>query len=518
MKETVNCLECGKELNKKQKMFCSNNCKLKNKDAISIRTKPKEKLDPSKAALCKVTGKIYKDYKNYSGALTRHIREHNISIEDVLDNFLIIDNPEYNKPVYSCKYCDWKSIDVKNKSGCITNHILEHSVQIEDHIISYPEEHILFYYNRKSVEREKLFSTNSKAYVICLECNQKMKKITNIHLRKHNMSPNDYRIKYNKEILSSDETIEKYKIIYELNKDKINITNNTSKAENEIADFISSIDPNILKSTKKIIPPYEIDIFSEKHNIAIEYNGLAYHSENFGKKDRLYHVTKTDYCEEKKIRLIQIFEDEWKFKKDIVISKLKSIFKIETEKIGARNCSIRAVIPEEKNNFLNKNHIQGEDRTSHNIGLYYNKELVAIMTFCKPRVFMGHKKIEEGVFELSRYATSKNVVGGASKLLKYFINTYSPKKIISYADRRWSSNIEKTMYEKLGFIKTKVNSPNYWYLKHYKIRSHRYAFTKQRIINELGGDANKTEIANMIELGYDRIWDCGTIKYELYTD
>jgi hypothetical protein len=229
----------------------------------------------------------------------------------------------------------------------------------------------------------------------------------------------------------------------------------------------------------------------------------------------MYHLNKTELCEQKGIRLIHIFEDEWKFKKQIVVAKLRTIFKQSEDKVGARKCVIREVIPEEKNNFLNRNHIQGEDRSSCNIGLYYEKELVAIMTFCKPRIFMGHKKTEKGEYELSRFASSKNVIGGASKLLKYFIEKYSPTKIISYADRRWSSNIEDTMYDKLGFKKTKVNKPNYWYLKHYKIRSHRYAFNKQRILNELGGDPNKTEIQNMVDMGYDRIWDCGTIKYEM---
>ena len=93
----------------------------------------------------------------------------------------------------------------------------------------------------------------------------------------------------------------------------------------------------------------------------------------------------------------------------------------------------------------------------YNLGLYYNKELVAIMTFCRPRIFMGHKKYESGEYELSRYATSKSITGGASKLLNYFINEFSPKKIISYADRRWSSNINNTMYDMLGFKKVKVN-------------------------------------------------------------
>lgn len=507
------CLECGKALTKKQMMFCSNSCKLKNKQLTAIRTKPKEKQEDTKRAICKHTGKVFKDHKNYSGILTRHVNSLGIKVDSVFNCFNIVEVEKKEK--YQCKYCKWETVDVINKSGCITNHIKTHNIEVKDHIEKYPEEEAIFKFNIKSDIRLEFFENNPKSYITCLECGKKMKKITNKHLSIHNMTPNDYRIKYNKEILSSEDTVEKYKIIYELIRDKINVTNNISKGEQELLEIIKSIDPDVKKSDKSVLNYLELDIYSEKHKIAVEYDGLAYHSEFFGKKDRLYHLNKTNLCEEKGIRLIHVFEDEWKFKKDIVESKIKKIFKQSQEKIGARKCVIKEVSPEEKNNFLNKNHIQGEDRSTHNLGLYYEKKLVAIMTFCKPRIFMGHRNIEKGVYELSRFATSINVTGGASKLLSYFIKSYSPTKIISYADRRWSSNIEKTLYDKLGFKKTKVNKPNYWYLKHYKIRSHRYGFNKQRIVNELGGDPNKTEIENMINMGYDRIWDCGTIKYEM---
>lgn len=513
MDKLVNCIECGKELNRRQKMFCSNNCKLKNKDSIAQRTKPKEKLDPNKIAVCIYTGKKYKDYKNYSGALTTHIKKNNIINTNISEIFNIIEIEPVNK--YNCRYCNWDTADTSNKSGCITNHIKTHNILIEDHIDKYPIETYLFKHTTKVHARNKFFSENPKSYIVCMECNQKMKKITNKHLKKHNMTPFEYRNKYQKEILSSEDTIEKYKILYESIKHKINVTSNVSKGELEILEFIRTIDPDVKNSVKTLISPYQLDIYSEKYRIAIEYNGLAYHSETFGKKDKNYHLTKTILCEEKNIKLIHIFEDEWHFRKEIVKTKIESIFGKKTDRIGARKCVIKPVIPEEKNNFLNKNHIQGEDRSLHNIGLYYSKELVAIMTFCRPRIFMGHKKYELGEYELSRYATSKSIIGGASKLLNYFIKKHNPKKIISYADRRWSSNINNTMYDMLGFKKVRINKPNYWYLKHYKIRSHRYGFTKQRIINELGGDPNKTEIQNMLELGYDRIWDCGTIKYEL---
>jgi hypothetical protein len=118
---------------------------------------------------------------------------------------------------------------------------------------------------------------------------------------------------------------------------------------------------------------------------------------------------------------------------------------------------------------------------------------------------------QEGKWELSRFATKASIVGGASKLLKYFIRNYNPKAIISYADRRWSVG---NLYEQIGFKCTGTSSPSYWYTKDYRIRLYRYNFRKS-ILLKLGADPNKTEWEIMQDLGYDRVWDCGTLRYEL---
>lgn len=513
------CQECGKDLVVRQKVYCSNICKLKNKDNILKRTKPKEKLNPNIIIVCKLTGKYFKDYKNYSGTLTKHLRSLNKDLNDLSEYFYTTDNPNALKPTYNCKYCDWTTLDINNKTGCITSHIEDnHKIEIKDHIKKYKQDTSIFEYKNKNNDRADYFLKNPTAYIECQVCKKKLKKITESHLKTHNLNTESYRLKYKEEVLSSLDNIEKCKLLYENNRDKINIKTKCSKAESEIYNHILTIDENTKSSVKNIISPYELDIYSEKYKIAIEYNGLAYHSEKFGNKKTNYHLNKTKMCEEKGIRLIHIFEDEWVFKKDIVISKLNTLFLNNTESIGARKCDIKIISTEQKNNFLDSNHIQGSDKSLYKIGLYYSEELVAVMTFCKPRVFMGTNQIKEGCFELSRYATSKNIVGGASKLLKYFINNYKPTQIISYADRRWSTNIGDTMYDKIGFTKDRVNKPNYWYLKSYKVRYHRFNFTKNNIVKKLNGNPDKTEVQNMFDLGYDRIWDCGTIKYVMHIE
>lgn len=293
-----------------------------------------------------------------------------------------------------------------------------------------------------------------------------------------------------------------------------NINNKQSKEEIELIDFIKNIyDGEIQTNVREIIDRREIDIYLPSLKIGIEYNGLYWHSEKAGRfKD--YHIDKMNKANKVGIRLIQIFSDEWICKQDIVKEKLKSIIcKNKNNNIFARKCKIQEISSKEKDKFLNKYHIQGEDRSKIKLGLYYNDELVAVMTFSKPRISLGGDLSLKDTYELSRYASSSYIVGGASKLIEYFKNKYNPIQIYSYSDNRWTDP-NNNMYLKIGFIKTKSSSPNYFYTNDFLVRKHRYNFNKFKL-KSMGADISKTESEIMKSMGYTRIWDCGSTKYIL---
>lgn len=274
--------------------------------------------------------------------------------------------------------------------------------------------------------------------------------------------------------------------------------------------------PNELLEYIKEIYPGEIQLDGDRIslpelNIGIEYNNLYWHSEKCGKtKD--YHIGKFQKAQDAGIRLIQIFSDEWKLNQDICKSKLYSIVGNKAKGIPARKCIIHTIDSKAKNSFLNKHHIQGEDRSSIKLGLFYNEEMVAVMTFSNPRVPMGGNPLLKDVFELSRYASSSYIIGGTAKLLKHFILEYKPAQIYSYSDNRWTDP-NNNMYLKNGFVKEGISTPNYCYTKDYISRIHRYNFNKFKL-REMGFDtANRTEKDIMSELGFSKIWDCGVTKY-----
>jgi hypothetical protein len=284
-----------------------------------------------------------------------------------------------------------------------------------------------------------------------------------------------------------------------------------TKMEIFIKRYLDDLNIPYIYRERNILNGYEIDVYVPNHKLGIELNGLYWHSEEH--KDKNLHVKKANLADKAGIKLIQIFEDEFKQKKEIVINRLNNLLHLNENKIYARKCIVKYIDNTIKNNFLIKNHIQGNSNTSINLGLYYKEELVSVMTFSKERLALGNKKSEDDVYELNRFCSISNttIIGGAGKLLKYFIKNYNPKKIISYADRRWSSG---NLYETLGFKFINNTNPNYWYTNNFINREHRFKYRKNVLKDKLENyDPNLTEIQNMNNNGYVRIWDAGNKKY-----
>jgi len=264
---------------------------------------------------------------------------------------------------------------------------------------------------------------------------------------------------------------------------------------------------NVILNARMPDTKFELDLFIPEKNVAIEFNGLYWHSESNG-KDRTYHLNKTIKCNQNNIKLIQIFEDEWKYKSHIVKSRLDHILNTNyCHTVYARKCEIREISNKEKDMFLEDNHIQGKDICKIRYGAYFKDELVAVMTFKPTNMVKGG---DGSAIELSRFCVKAghNIVGIASKLLKHFERNHNQwNEIISYADIRWS---EGNLYKTLGFEFVQRTRPNYWYVVNDK-RMHRSNFMKHKISN----DENKhlTEHEIMLSKGIPRIWDCGMLKF-----
>ena len=278
---------------------------------------------------------------------------------------------------------------------------------------------------------------------------------------------------------------------------------NSSYKEKELFSFIKSMCNDAINNDRKTLDGYELDVLVPSKQIAFEFDGIFWHNENNKTND--YHLNKTIICNNKGVRLIHIFEDEWINKKNIWKSMITNILGFTKNKIYGRACTIDTVDSNTAVKFLNDNHIQGWCPSSIKLGLYNKGELVSLMTFGKSRHFIGSGKYE---WELLRFCNKLDttVIGGASKLFSYFIRNYKPTSIVSYSDRRWS---EGNMYNKLGFTLSHYSKPNYFYVID-NVRKNRFNFRKKILVEKYNCPMEMSERDFCKEKKWYRIYDCGT--------
>jgi len=285
-------------------------------------------------------------------------------------------------------------------------------------------------------------------------------------------------------------------------------TTSISKGEQELCDYVSSIAPCIY-SDRALIKPLEIDCLVTSKKLGIEFCGVYYHSDKY--KDNTYHLDKLKLTEAQGFGLIQIFDDEWNTKKDIVKSIIANRLGAVENTVYARKTRISYVERKDSEIFLNDNHIQGYVSAPIRIGLFHDDILVMLATFSNKRESVN--KLDENWYELVRLCARKqtSIVGGFSKLMSFFIKNHHPSGIKTFCDKRYFNG---SGYEKVGFVKSHETIPSYYYVKS-GARYSRYLFQKHKLSGILKNyDSSLSERENMILHNYHRIYDCGLIVYK----
>lgn len=281
-----------------------------------------------------------------------------------------------------------------------------------------------------------------------------------------------------------------------------------SLAQQELYSLVYDMGFSARINDRTVLNGLEIDVYIEDFKLGLEYHGLYWHGESQNIANRNRHSEKYLKSKELGITLFQIYENEWRDKKDLVRSMISNKLGL-SERIMARKTKIAVVSFNDSRVFLQENHIQGYAISSINLGLYHDNKLVSLMTFAKSRY---EKNVE---YELIRFANAKYtvVVGGASKLFKYFIKTYKPKNIVSFSDNRFSQG---NLYRLLGFKFEGDNNKGYMYFKDGSVYN-REQFQKHKLKDKLLNFAEQlSEWENMKNNGYDRIWDAGQSKWCYY--
>lgn len=292
----------------------------------------------------------------------------------------------------------------------------------------------------------------------------------------------------------------------------IRVVSPRSSEEMQISRFIETLGIDIIESDRTIIGPKELDIVIPSRKFAIEVNGLRWHSyhPSCGKpENRNQHITKTTLANDSGYKLIHITDYEWNNKQEIIKSLIKTNLGLNI-KIPARKCDIRMVSKTEEKTFLNEYHIQGYISSKYSYGLYFDEQLVMIITIGLSRFTSKYE------FELLRMCCKSGItiVGGVSKIISKVKKDLPNTTILSYCDL---SKGNGNGYEKSGFILDSVSSPGYIWTDGNNIIS-RYKSQTHKLKDWLATyDSSLSETKNLFSANYRRYWDCGNKVYVLYT-
>ena len=287
-----------------------------------------------------------------------------------------------------------------------------------------------------------------------------------------------------------------------------------SKGEVELKEFLESAGLAVTHQFK-YSGRREFDILVDSHNIAVEYDGVLWHSTKY--RDRETQLLKARHAKELGVSLIRIFEDEWLNRKEQVKSLLLARFGIHNgERVFARKCQVREISNYAAKAFLDAYHVQGWCHSGISLGLFNGDSCVAVMVFKSS--MSGRYVAGSGEYELARYASKGLVVGGAGKLLKSFIRAYKPSRVVSFSEKRLFSG---KIYESLGFVKEADVAPSYTYIFPGKnVRHHKSGFQLSRLRKKFPEvyDESLTEEEICAAAGHYRCYDDGKVRWVMSLD
>lgn len=281
-------------------------------------------------------------------------------------------------------------------------------------------------------------------------------------------------------------------------------TNFSSTGEKELAAWVSEVwTGEVVRNTRSTVKGHELDIYLPEQRVAIEFNGIYFHSDKF--RDPMYHHTKMNACRNAGVRLIHVWEHDWRDRQRIVKRMLSKVMGVSDERrVGARSTTAVRLTEESARAFFDTNHIQGAPRAATCFGLVHGGEVIAAIALKKQK--------RAGI--ISRYATSCSVPGGFTKLLKFAEQWAVGQGIVqweTFADLSFSRG---DLYIKAGFLLSGEIPPDYRYARHGSLH-HKFMFRKDRFERDPSlkykEGLTERELANLN--GLLRVYDCGKLRF-----
>lgn len=287
----------------------------------------------------------------------------------------------------------------------------------------------------------------------------------------------------------------------------------TSILEQEVTSYIKSIlpkDVEIKENDRKLISPKELDIYIPELSVAVEFNGLYWHSEANG-KSKNYHYNKWKQCKSKNVQLITVWEDDWLYRQEHIKSQLSTLLRTPDKNLSthASKLSTKEVDESKAKEFYNSSYLKEFSSDSNYYALVDNEKdsMCALMTW---------KQVDEKVVIIEDYCEKDSVVNGLEKLIHRIlkrINNKSVENIIAHID---NSSVYRASFEKIGFMQVQSVKHNFSYVvKRERVHESHMSVIFFKDNQELVYDSDLTLEELKIKNGITKLWDCGKISYVL---
>lgn len=296
-----------------------------------------------------------------------------------------------------------------------------------------------------------------------------------------------------------------------------------SKPEEMLFRFIKrNYAGTILRNTRKIIPPLELDIYLPELKLAFEFNGMFWHSTANKKAVKVEminnrsvsniksrHYLKTKMCEKYGITLFHIFEDDFINSRQLIQYEIRKYLNFDSLS-RLQLIDVKEISSKEANEFHTQHTILRQTRAPMNFGIYVANSniMVAAASISKPRFNNKYQ------FELQRFSSNYEIEDREvfALFLKWFENKYHPESIVYYADKFFPTH---QFLDGSGFVVERELRPSYWLVD---------GKTKQRIDKQLypskesckslpAYDPNKTLRENLETNQLFKIYDCGKLVF-----
>lgn len=283
-----------------------------------------------------------------------------------------------------------------------------------------------------------------------------------------------------------------------------------TKVGTEIRELLEGWGVGEVVTERPLASGKRIDFVVPARGVAIEFNGLYFHHEHSPvPRPRAYHRQKWLEVKALGLRLLNIFEDEWVYRRHAVEGVLKAALGVYSVKTAARRCALREIPTAAAREFMDREHLQGGSaRARRAWGLFYQDRLVAAATLAA-----HHRQADGNVLVMDRlcFANGVHVVGGAGRLVKVLLDAARAEgavKVLTWSDNRWTDG---DVYPRVGFVKEADLPPDYCYV-HVRNPDRRLSKQSQKK-SATGCPPDVTERDWALKHGLARIWDCGHVRW-----